>query len=105
LVSKFIEENLPHIDDVDAITDEFEKFWQQERVLALSKICEEENLDQQQFNALIDSYVYNGQEPIRQDVFKCLENRPSILKAREIGERIISKMKKFIDVFVTGMTA
>jgi len=105
LIEKFIEENLPHIDDVDAITDEFEKFWQQERVLALSKICEEENLDQQQFNALIDSYVYNGQEPIRQDVFKCLENRPSILKAREIGERIISKMKKFIDVFVTGMTA
>jgi len=105
LIEKFIEENLPHIDDVDAITDEFEKFWQQERVLALSKICKEENLDQQQFNALIDSYVYNGQEPIRQDVFKCLENRPSILKAREIGERIISKMKKFIDVFVTGMTA
>ncbi|WP_158837543.1 type I restriction endonuclease subunit R [Polaribacter sp. L3A8] len=105
LIEKFIEENLPHINDVDAITDEFEKFWQQERVLALSKICDEENLDQQQFNSLIDSYVYNGQEPIRQDVFKCLENRPSILKAREIGERIISKMKKFIDVFVTGMTA
>ena len=105
LIEKFIEENLPHIDDVDAITDEFEKFWQQERVLALSKICDEENLDQQQFNSLIDSYVYNGQEPIRQDVFKCLENRPSILKAREIGERIILKMKKFIDVFVTGMTA
>ena len=73
--------------------------------MALSKICDEENLDQQQFNSLIESYVYNGQEPIRQDVFKCLENRPSILKAREIGKRIILKMKKFIDVFVTGMTA
>jgi type I restriction enzyme R subunit len=48
--------------------------------------------------------VYSGQELIRQDVFKCLENRPSILKAREIGERIILKIKKFIDVFVTGMT-
>ena len=86
LIEKFIEENLPNISDVDAIPDEFEKYWQQ------------------QFNSLIESYVYNGQEPIRQDVFKCLDNRPSILKAREIGERILLKMKKYIDVFITGMT-
>ena len=104
LIEKFIEENLPQIDDVDAIQDEFEKYWKEQKVLALSKICEEENLDQQQFNSLIESYVYNGQEPIRQDIFKCLDNRPSILKAREIGERILLKMKNFIEVFVTGMT-
>tara|TARA_R110002072_G_scaffold98817_1_gene217456 strand:+ start:3652 stop:6528 length:2877 start_codon:yes stop_codon:yes gene_type:complete len=104
LIEKFIEENLPNISDVDAIPDEFEKYWQQQKVIALSKICKEENLDQQQFNSLIESYVYNGQEPIRQDVFKCLDNRPSILKAREIGERILLKMKKYIDVFITGMT-
>ncbi len=103
LIEKFIEENLPFIDDVDAIQDEFEKYWKDEKVLALSKICEEENLDQQQFNALIESYVYNGQEPIRQDIFKCLDNRPSILKAREIGERIIIKMKKYINIFIDGM--
>ena len=103
LIEKFIEENLPHIDDVDKIKDEFEKYWKEQKVLALSKICEEENLDQQQFNSLIESYIYNGQEPIRQDVFKCLDNRPSILKAREIGERIITKMKKYINIFIDGM--
>ncbi|MFC4269299.1 type I restriction endonuclease subunit R [Polaribacter marinivivus] len=104
LIEKFIEENLPKISDTDTITDEFENYWQQEKVKALSKICDEENLDQEQFNALIQSYTYNGQEPIRQDIFKCLDNRPSILKAREIGDRIISKMKKFVDIFITGMT-
>ncbi|WP_299016879.1 type I restriction endonuclease subunit R [uncultured Polaribacter sp.] len=104
LIEKFIEENLPNITDADAITDEFEQFWKEEKFLALSKICKEENLDQQQFNALIQSYTYNGQEPIRQDIFKCLDNRPSILKAREIGDRIIQKMKKYIDIFITGMT-
>ncbi|MFY9243101.1 MAG: HsdR family type I site-specific deoxyribonuclease, partial [Polaribacter sp.] len=104
LIEKFIEENLPNIKDVDSIPDEFEKYWQEQKVLALAKICEEENLDRKQFNSLIESYTYNGQEPIRQDVFKCLDNRPSILKAREIGDRIILKMKKFIDVFITGMT-
>ena len=71
----------------------------------MHKLCEEENLDEKQFNALIESYIYNGQEPIRDDVFKCLDNRPSIFKAREIGERILDKMKTFVEIFVEGMTA
>jgi len=104
LIEKFIEENLPKIDDVDAIQDEFEKFWHEQKLLALAKLCEEESLDKNQFNALVESYIYSGQEPIRDEVFKCLDNRPSILKAREIGERIIEKMKQFVEVFVNGMT-
>lgn len=104
LIEKFIEENLPHISDVDAIQDEFERFWHEEKILALAKICEEEHLDQKQFKALIESYTDYGREPLRDDIFKCLDNRPSILKAREIGERILDKMKEFVQVFVQGMT-
>ena len=103
LIEKFIEENLPHISDVDAIQDEFERFWHEEKIMALSKICEEEHLDQKQFKSLIESYTNYGREPLRDDIFKCLENRPSILKAREIGERILDKMKDFVQVFVNGM--
>ncbi|MRX63718.1 type I restriction endonuclease subunit R [Maribacter luteus] len=105
LIEKFIEENLPQINDVDDIEDEFERYWQEQKVLALSKLCEEENLDKGQFNALIESYIYSGQEPIRDEVFKCLDNRPSILKAREIGERILDKMKEFVSIFVQGLSA
>ncbi|KPM31891.1 Type I site-specific restriction-modification enzyme, HsdR [Croceitalea dokdonensis DOKDO 023] len=104
LIEKFIEENLPKIDDADDIQDEFENYWQEQKILALAKLCEDEGLDKQQFNALIESYIYSGQEPIRDEVFKCLDNRPSILKAREIGERIIEKMRRFVEVFVNGMT-
>ncbi|GAA0722244.1 type I restriction endonuclease subunit R [Aquimarina litoralis] len=103
LIEKFIAQQLPHIDHIDRIEDEFEKFWNNEKVLALGKLCEEENLDQKQFQALINAYVYSGQEPIREEVFKCLDNRPSVLKAREIGERIISKMKNYIQTFIEGM--
>ncbi|QNK78667.1 type I restriction endonuclease subunit R [Winogradskyella sp. PAMC22761] len=103
LIEKFIEENLPHINDVDAIQDEFERFWHEEKILALSKMCEEEHLDQTQFQNLIESYTYSGREPLRDEVFRCLDNRPSILKAREIGERILDKMKEFVQVFVNGM--
>ena len=103
LIEKFIEENLPLISDVDTIEDEFEHYWQDQKVLALGKLCEEENLDKAQFKALIDTYIFSGQEPIKDDVYKCLDNRPSILQARSIGERIIAKMKEFVEVFVNGM--
>ena len=105
LIEKFIDENLPHIHDADKIEDEFEQYWQDEKVKALNTLCEEENLDAKQFNALIESYIYSGQEPIRDDVFKCLDNRPSILQARSIGVRIISRMREFVETFIQGMAA
>ena len=105
LIEKFIEENLPHIDDADNITDEFEKYWQDQKVYALDKLCDEERLDKGQFKALIDAYVFSGHDPLRDEVLKCLGDRPSVIKAREIGERIIAKMKEFVEVFVKGMVA
>ena len=105
LIEKFIQENLPVIHDADNIPDEFEKYWQEQKILALNKLCEDEHLDKEQFKALIDAYIFSGQDPIRDEVLKCLGNRPSILQARAIGERIIFKMKEFVEVFEKGMVA
>ncbi|HPF91743.1 MAG TPA: DEAD/DEAH box helicase family protein, partial [Flavobacteriales bacterium] len=105
LIEQFIAEHLPKITDADRIQDEFEKYWEDQRVLALQRICEEEHLDQKQFANLIEAYVFTGQEPLKDDVFKCLEARPSVLKAREIGERIVVRMKEYVEVFVKGMVA
>jgi type I restriction enzyme R subunit len=105
LIEKFIDENLPTIDNADNIQDEFEKFWQDQKVLALAKLCDDEHVDKEQFKALIDAYIFSGQDPLRDEVLKCLGDRPSILQAREIGERIIKKMKEFVEVFVQGMVA
>jgi len=105
LIQKFIDENMPNIKDGDSIEDEFEKYWQDQKVLALGKLCEEEHLDKAQFKSLIDAYIYSGREPIKDEVFQCLDNRPSILQARTIGDRIIAKMKEFVEVFVKGMMA
>lgn len=48
LIEKFIQENLPKIDNADNIQDEFEKYWQDQKVLALAKLCEDEKLDKEQ---------------------------------------------------------
>lgn len=103
LIEKFITEQLPKLKDGDDFDDEFDKFWQNEKVLALNVICEEEDLDQEQFQGLIDAYLYSEQPPLKNDVLKCLAERPSVLKARQIGERIINKMKEFVEVFYNGM--
>lgn len=105
LIEKFIEEHLPKIDDADLIQGEFEQYWEEQKVLALAKLCDDESLDKEQFKALIEAYIFSGQTPLRDDVLQCLGNRPSILQAREIGERIIQKMKEFVEVFVEGMVA
>ncbi len=105
LIEKFIDQMLPHITDVDRIEDEFKKYWEDQKVLALNDICQEENLDRQQFSNLIETYIFSGQEPLKEQVFACLEQRPSILQARSIGERIIERMKEFVEVFVRGMAA
>lgn len=59
--------------------------------------------DQKQFKNLMETYIFTGKEPLKEDIFTCLENRPSILQARQIGNRIVERMKEYIDVFVTGM--
>ena len=105
LIEKFILENLPKIDNVDLIQEEFEKYWQEQKILALKILCEDENLDKKQFTALIEAYIYSGVEPIREDVYSCLANRPSILQARSIGDRIITKMREYVKVFEMGMQA
>ncbi len=68
-------------------------------------MCDEEHLDRKQFGGLIDAYVFSEEGPLRGDVFGCLDDRPSVLEARSIGERIIGKMKHFISVFIRGMVA
>ena len=62
LIEKFIKEHLPLIDDADNIQDEFGKYWQEQKLLALGKLCEEEHLDKEQFKALIDAYIFSGQD-------------------------------------------
>jgi type I restriction enzyme R subunit len=105
LIEKFIEEHLPKITDADLITDEFERYWEEQKVLALAKLCDDEHLDREQFKALIEAYIFSGREPLRDEVLRCLGDRPSILKAREIGDRIIAKMKEYVQVFERGMVA
>lgn len=105
LIEKFIQENLPHIEDSDTIPDEFEKFWNIEQENALQDLIKTENLSEEGTERLIENYLFTEREPLRKEVLSLrVDGRPSVLKSKEIGDRILNKIVGFVDTFVNGIT-
>ncbi|MFZ4414658.1 MAG: type I restriction endonuclease subunit R, EcoR124 family, partial [Bacteroidales bacterium] len=105
LIEKFINDNLPHIHDADDIPDKFEKFWNEEQILAFKKLCEEENLASDKVDKIIDGYLFAEREPLRDEVLDLIEGaKPTVLERKKVGDRILSKILSFVDTFINGMT-
>ncbi|RRN77130.1 type I restriction endonuclease subunit R, partial [Pseudoxanthomonas sp. SGD-10] len=105
LIEKFIQESLPHIEDSDTIPDEFEKFWNEEQEKALQELVKSENLSEEKTERLIENYLFTEREPLRKEILALrVEGRPSVLKSKEIGDRILNKILGFVDTFINGIT-
>lgn len=105
LIEKFIQENLPLIEDTDSITEEFDKFWVKEQESALVKLVQTENLYRDQTEKLIENYLFSEREPLRDDLLSLRKDgKPSVLKFKETGDRILGKIMGFVDTFVNGIS-
>ncbi len=105
LIEKFIQESLPHIEDTDTIPEEFEKFWNIEQEKALQELVKTENLSEERTGRLIENYLFTEREPLRKEILDLRkEGRPSVLKSKEIGDRILNKIIGFVDTFVNGIS-
>ena len=105
LIEKFIQESLPQIDDTDLIPEEFEKFWNEEQEKALQDLVKNENLSDEKTEKLIENYLFTEREPLRKEILDLrIEGRPSVLKSKEIGDRILNKILDFVDTFVNGIS-
>ncbi len=104
LIEKFIAENLPHIGDVEDIPDAFEKYWNEEQVLAFKKLCEEENLNTDKVEKIIENYLFAEREPLRDEVLALIVgDQPTLLERKKVGDRILNKIMKFVETFINGM--
>lgn len=104
LIEKFIKENLPAIEDADNIPDEFEKYWNEEQLAAFQKLCAEENLSDAKVEKIIADYLFSEREPLRDEVLDLIEGaKPSVLQRKTTGERILAKIKGFVDTFINGV--
>ncbi|WP_299836035.1 type I restriction endonuclease subunit R [uncultured Tenacibaculum sp.] len=103
LIEKFIEDNLPQIEDSETIPQEFEKFWSKEQQKAFEVFVKEENLSSEKTQKLIEDYLYAEREPLRDELLDLIEgNKPSVLKRKSIGDRILNKVVNFVETFING---
>lgn len=104
LIEKFIQENLPAIADADDIPEEFDKFWTKEQLAAFKQLCKEEQLVNDKVERVIENYLFSEREPLRDDVLDLIDgDKPSILERKSVGERILSRIKAFVETFMDGM--
>lgn len=103
LIEKFILENLPNIQDSDAIKDEFSAFWEREQQDAYIKLCQEEQLDPDKITDIIGDYLFTERQPMSEDIVNALKTKPKILERKTIVERVTAKLMAFIETFIEGV--
>jgi type I restriction enzyme, R subunit len=105
LIEKFIQENLPVLEDTDDIPEAFDKFWNEEQQKAFHKLVKDENLSADKTEKIIENYLFAEREPLRDEVLELIEgNKPTVLDRKKVGDRILSKILDFVDTFINGMT-
>jgi type I restriction enzyme R subunit len=105
LIERFIQENLPVLEDADNLTQEFEKFWSEEQQKGFDLLVKEEQLSADKTQALIEDYLYAERTPLRDEVLDLIEGtKPTLLQRQKIGDRILSKILNFVDTFINGMS-
>lgn len=104
LIEKFITDNLPAIDDPDNIQNEFERYWNEEQLQVFKKICLEENLSEEKVEKVIADYLFSEREPLINELLDLrLGQKPLLLERKAIGNRILVKIKSFVNTFINGI--
>jgi len=103
LIEKFIQNNLPKINDSEAIEDEFKTYWQEETIKALKELSTAESLKQDKVEDIINDFLFTGRMATEDEVIEALEKQPSVLQRESISTRITEKIKDFVKTFINGV--
>ena len=103
LIEKFIEENLPHLEDSSDVAGSFETFITAEKLEAFNKLIAEENLKSESLEKVIDDYLFTGKKPLREDVASTLQQKPKLLERKPIIDRLSKKIMQFVETFIEGI--
>lgn len=99
LIERFIDEHLMSLEDVDAVDDMFEKFWDEEKIKAFDELCEEENLNKEEVKKVVDTYLYDERAPLSDDIANTLNVKPKLLERKKVVPRVLDKIMTFVDRF------
>jgi type I restriction enzyme R subunit len=103
LIEQFIITNFPKIPKGGDIGQEFESYWSEQKQKAIEELSKTEVLDLDGLQKVIGDYLFTQKEPMRDDVVEILKERPKLKERSTISERIISKIKDFVETFIDGV--
>jgi type I restriction enzyme R subunit len=103
LIEQFIENHFPDIPKGGDIGEEFESYWNAEKLKAIKELSETEGLDLDGLEKVIGDYLFTEKSPMRDDVIGIMSKRPALKERGSISERIISKIKSFVETFIDGV--
>ncbi len=104
LIEKFIQENLPQLDDPDEVAPAFTRFWDHEQRAFFDRIVTEERLSPERTEKLIEDYLFAERPPLRDEVLALIEgDKPGALLRKKTAERILARVMGFVETFLSGV--
>ena len=100
LIEKFILENLPNVKGSDAVPEAFSAYWNEEKQVALTAICKDEQLDAEKVGTIINKHLFTEITPLRDDVVATMVNKPKLMQRKKLAQRALDKIMGFIDTFI-----
>lgn len=103
LIAQFIEQHFDGISADANMEDEFEDYWEVEKKQALVKLSQEEGIDPAGLDKVVGDFIFTEKTPVRDDVISILQTKPRLKERASVAERVIIKIKDFVETFFDGV--
>ncbi|MFT6073734.1 MAG: type I restriction enzyme R subunit [Yoonia sp.] len=82
---------------------EFDNYWEAQKQSALVTLSQDEGLKGEALDKVLANYLFTEKIPMRDDVIGIMETRPALRERRSVADRVIEKIKAFVETFVEGV--
>jgi len=103
LIERFIAEHFANLPAEANVSEEFDHYWAEEKRRAIETLSAEEGIKQEGLEQVIGAYLFTEKTPMRDDVIGIMEKRPALRERRSVADRIIDKIKSFVETFIDGV--
>ena len=103
LIEQFIDTNLKKTQTQEEVLEEFDKYWEDEKVKAVDSICSDEKPDKKRLKTLLDDMAFRRKQPLREDIFETMLDRPKLLERDSAYMRLNQVVSGFVETFFNGM--
>ncbi|WP_404466495.1 hypothetical protein LG331_16520 [Vreelandella aquamarina] len=103
LIERFIKENFAQLAPGADVSEAFDSYWTEEKHKAMVALSQEESLKPEGLEEVIGAYLFTEKTPMRDDVIEIMETRPGLRERRSVADRVIDKIKSFVETFIEGV--